>query len=106
MSSTNRPDDGIGSSVSSSWELVVAYAKQETVGPLKGIGSRIGLGMLGTLVAGIGVIELVLALLRGLQNVEQLQGAWSWVPYLITLVVVVFATAVVLKIIDGRRAQA
>lgn len=106
MAPNHGPDEGIGESVTSSWELLVAYTKQETLGPLKGIGRRIGLGMLGALVAGIGVVELIIALLRGLQNVETLDGAWSWVPYLITLVVVLLATAICLKIIDGRRAEA
>jgi pilus assembly protein TadC len=113
MAPSDRPasragthDDGLPESVSSSWELLIAYTKQETVEPLKGIGKRIGLGMLGALVAGIGVIELILALLRGLQGVESFTGSLSWIPYVITFVVVVLATAIVFKIIDGRRATA
>jgi hypothetical protein len=105
-SGEGKKDDGLGESVNSSWELLVAYTKQETVEPLKGIGKRIGLGMLGALVAGIGVIELILALLRVLQDVEAFDGSLTWIPYLITLVVVVLATAIVFKIIDGRRANA
>jgi hypothetical protein len=106
--SAGRPgkaDEGIGESVNGSWELLVAYTKQETVEPLKGVGKRIGFGMLGALVAGIGVIELVLALLRALQGVESFTGSLTWIPYLITLVVVVAATAVVFKVIEGRRAD-
>ena len=109
MAPTPRPrdgHDGLSDSMNSSWELLVAYTKQETVEPLKGIGKRIGLGMLGALVAGIGVIELVLALLRGLQGVESFTGSLTWIPYVITLLVVVLATAVVLRVIDGRRARA
>ena len=101
-----RPDDGLPESVGSSWELLVAYTKQETVEPLKGLGQRIGLGMLGARVAGIGVISLVLALLRALQGVESFSGSLTWIPDVITLVVVVLATAIVFKIIDGRRAPA
>ena len=108
MAPTPPHDDGIGESVSSSWELLVAYTKQETLGPLKGIGKRIGLGMLGALVAGIGVIELILAMLRALQTTTgtTFTGSWSWAPYVITLLVVAAAAAIVLKIIDGRRAEA
>jgi hypothetical protein len=92
-------------SVNSTWVVLVAYVKQETLGPLRGIGKRVGLGMVGALVAGIGAIELVLALLRALQEEtgSTFTGSWSWAPYLITLVVVVLATAICLKIIDGRR---
>lgn len=98
-----EPDESLSGSASTTWELLVAYAKQETVEPLRGLGRRVGMGMLGALVAGIGVIELVLALLRGLQNVESFTGSLSWIPYLITLVVVAAATAAALAIIDGRR---
>ncbi|HEX2849473.1 MAG TPA: phage holin family protein [Acidimicrobiales bacterium] len=67
-------------------DLVVAYAKQETVEPLKQLGRFVGFGVAGSFVLAVGVVLLVLGLLRGLQEVSTFDGTWSFVPYLITLV--------------------
>lgn len=87
---------------------VVAYAKQEIVLPLRGVGRRVGLGVVGALVAGIGAIELVLALLRVLQEEtgSTFTGSLTWIPYVITLVAVALAALLIFKLIDGRRDQA
>ena len=50
------------------WELTVAYAKQETVDPLKGLGRFLGYGVSGSLVFGFGALLLLLSLLRALQT--------------------------------------
>ena len=70
------------------WEMLVAYAKQETVEPLKGLGRYVAFGGLAALVGGIAIILLTLAGLRGLQthNGGHLDGNWNWVPYLAALV--------------------
>lgn len=90
-SSMNRPGsrhDPV-SQVSDVKDLLVAYAKQETVDPLKGLGRFVGFGAAAMLLIGIGAIELTVALLRLLQNEtgSPLTGNWSWVPYLVTLLV-------------------
>jgi hypothetical protein len=66
-----------------------AYVVQETVGPLRGIGRFIGRGLAGALLMGLGLVLLLLALLRGIQNetYPHLTGNWSWAPYAIVLVV-------------------
>lgn len=71
------------------WGLTKSYARQETVDPLKGVGRYLAYGMLGSLSLGIGVILLMLAGLRALQTETgtTFTGNWSWVPYLIVLVV-------------------
>lgn len=71
------------------WELSKAYAKQETIDPLKGLGRFIGFGIGGALFLGIGVILLLLAMLRALQTETSttFTGSWSWAPYLITTAV-------------------
>lgn len=76
-------------------ELLKQYAKQETVGPLKGAGRWIGLGLAGATCIGIGVILLILALLRALQTEtgDAFDGNWSFVPYVITLVVLLIVMA-------------
>ncbi len=70
------------------FELTKAYARQETVDPLRSVGRYLGYGMLGALSLGIGVILLMLAGLRALQTEtgSTFQGNWSWAPYLIVLV--------------------
>lgn len=94
-----------GDTVGELKELVVTYAKQETVDPLKRLGRYVGLGVGGSVALGLGVTFLLLALLRGLQQVEIFQpdgpgdlGIWTWAPYAITVV-----AAVVVMAIAGSR---
>lgn len=70
-------------------ELVVGYAKQETVDPLKTLGRYLGFGLGGATLIGIGCFFLLLSLLRGLQSINALSGRGfiSLVPYGATLVV-------------------
>jgi predicted Co/Zn/Cd cation transporter (cation efflux family) len=69
------------------WDLVRAYAKQETVEPLKGLARWVGFGVAGSLLLGIGGVLLLLASLRALQTEsgDLFDGNWSFVPYLIVL---------------------
>ena len=74
-------------------DLVVTYARQETVDPLKTLGRYMGFGVAGALLIGTGWILGLLALLRGLQELtvfndpaELSGGRWSWAPYLIVAV--------------------
>ena len=73
------------------WGLTKDYARQETVEPLKGVGRYIAFGFSGAVVGSAGVILLLLSLLRTLQTEgitgDTFDGSWSWVPYLITLLV-------------------
>lgn len=74
---TNRPIDDVVS-------LTKAYVKQETLGPLKGAGRWIGFAVAGAFAVGIGIVLVLLAILRLLQN--YMHGSMSWAPYGITLV--------------------
>jgi len=67
-------------------DLVVAYAKQETLGPLRGVGRFVAFGVSGSIALSIGVPLLLLALLRALQTEtgSTFGGNLSWLPYLIT----------------------
>ena len=66
-------------------DLVRAYVIQETVGPLRGFGRRLGLGFAGALTLGLGLFFLSLGLLRLIQtHVHRLaSGSLSWIAYLI-----------------------
>jgi hypothetical protein len=69
------------------WDLVVAYAKQETVEPLKGLGRWISAGAGGSILIATGISLLLLAGLRALQTETgtSFTGNLSWIPYLIVL---------------------
>ena len=85
-------------------DLLVAYAKQETVDPLKGLGRFVGYGAAAMFLIGIGAIELTIALLRLLQTEtgSPLTGNWSWVPYLVTLLVASGVTYLALKAVNRK----
>jgi hypothetical protein len=70
------------------WDLVRGYAKQEAVGPLKGIGRFLAFGAAGSVTLGTGIVLLVIAGLRALQTEtgSAFDGNWSFVPYLAVLV--------------------
>ena len=68
-------------------ELVIAYFKQETLDPLKGLARYVGFGVLGAILIGSGVSFLAIGGLRALQTQTgtTFTGNWSWAPYGITI---------------------
>lgn len=80
-------------------ELVVAYAKQETIEPLKSLGRFVALGVGGSILLAAGLLLLVLSALRALQTEtgDRFTGDWSFAPYLIT-----FAGCVVVTVLSVR----
>ena len=87
-----------GDEVSELLDTVKAYAKQETIGPLKGVGRSIGLGLAGVLCLGVGTIIMLIALIRVLQTeTSAFEGNWSFVPYVIALVVAVLVIVLALS---------
>lgn len=85
--STRRESASVGDVV----EYVKTYAKQETLGPLRNVGKFVGFGVAGAVPLAIGLFLLLLGGLRLLQTETGLDTSrhWSWVPYLIVLVVAV-----------------
>jgi hypothetical protein len=77
---------GIAAGGSEFVELVVAYAKQETLGPLRGLARFVAMGAAATIAWSVGSLLLLVALLRLLQTEtgSTFQGNLSWLPYLIT----------------------
>lgn len=67
--------------------LIVDYAKQETIDPLRGLGRYLGFGLAGALLVGLGVLLLAVGLLRGLQHAEVswMTGNLSFLPYVFTI---------------------
>jgi uncharacterized protein YacL len=70
-------------------ELVVGYAKQETVAPLKSLGRYVQRAALAMILCGIGFVFGLLAILRGLQSIDALDGngITSIVPYVVTILI-------------------
>ena len=68
-------------------DLLIAYFKQETIDPLKGLARYVGFGLLGALLIGTGICFLAVGGLRALQTEtgSTFTGHWSWAPYGITV---------------------
>jgi hypothetical protein len=89
-------------------DLIVAYAKQETIEPLKGLRNYILFGLLGALLLGTGIVFVeigVLRLLEGTSEDPHFTGNWSWAPYAI-VVVASLAAAAIAWFIGGKRKRA
>jgi hypothetical protein len=71
-------------------DLVKEYARQETLGPIKGAGRWLAAGAAGAVLIGTGCVFLVLGSLRMVQNEfgRSFRGSWvSLLPYLFAFVV-------------------
>lgn len=68
--------------------LVLAYVKQETVGPLRGVARFVAFGLVGSVALSGGAVLLLLALLRVLQDETgtTFAGSRSWLPYVVVVV--------------------
>jgi hypothetical protein len=68
-------------------DLLIAYFKQETIDPLKGLARYVGFGLAGALLIGTGICFLAVGGLRALQTEtgSTFRGHWSWAPYGITV---------------------
>ena len=84
-------------------DLIVAYVKQETVGPLKALGQFVAYGTIGSVFLGIALILFLVATLRVLQEETAVfHGNLSWVPYLIVAVLAIMViTLAVWRIVSG-----
>jgi hypothetical protein len=84
---------GPGDHVDELKQLVIGYARQETVDPLKSLGRYLGFGIAGSVLVGVGVSMSLLGILRLLQSLDVFAddgpapGAMSLIPYAVTLLV-------------------
>lgn len=106
MGRSGRLRGGLGGDAKELWDLVLAYARQETVEPLRGLARFVAFGLAGSLVGGFGLVLVLLGTLRLLQTETgtAFDGLWSWVPYVVTLILAgaVAAAAVSAR---GRRRE-
>jgi hypothetical protein len=88
------------------WAMTKDYVRQETIAPLKDLGRYIGFGLGGALLGGFGVFMLLMAALRALQTQtgDAFGGRWTWVPYVIVIVIGgLLITIAVLQINRNRK---
>lgn len=107
MAGPHDPSD-LPSHAQQLWNLVVAYVKQETIEPIKGLGRYVAFGLAGSVLLGLGLIVVFLGLLRLLQTETgtAFDGSWSWVPYAITLVACGIMTFAAFKATGSRKEKA
>jgi hypothetical protein len=104
----DRSEKSIPTQASELFDLVRAYAKQETVEPLKGLGRFVAFGVAGALLLGTGLVLLAVGLLRALQTEfgTPFEDNWSWAPYLIVLTVCALLIGLVASRIGKKRTKA
>ena len=91
------------------FRLAVAYTKQETIDPIKGLGKYLAFGIAGATFIGFGLVLCLLSVLRALQTQtgDHLTGSWVWVPYLGAVgacIVTLVAIVLVFVRAGGKRA--
>ena len=76
-------------------DLVIGYAKQETLDPLKVVARFVAWGVVGAVLISTGVGLITLAVVRSLQGElgSHLQGSLTWVPYTAGLLFAVVVAA-------------
>jgi membrane protease YdiL (CAAX protease family) len=95
------PDKAPRQQVDELKDLVVAYAQQETLDPLKDLGRYIGWALGGAVLLGVGIVFVSVGLLRALQTEGPdwlHKHGWSTVfPYLIVLTLLIIGAALTLR---------
>jgi hypothetical protein len=105
VSDKSSGDEHIGPLLSELRQLIVAYVKQETVGPIRGLGRFVGWGIAGGFLFAVGSVVMLVGVLRLFQTHTgaHFHGNLSWVPYSLTVVVgLLIAIGAVAAIATGR----
>jgi hypothetical protein len=90
------------------WQLVVTYLKQETIEPLKTLGRFLAMGVIGSVLLSVGLVLLLLSALRALQTEfgTPFEDDWSFVPYVITLVLSAAVAGLAVRAIGSHKRRA
>ncbi|MHB1929727.1 MAG: hypothetical protein ACYDEN_04945 [Acidimicrobiales bacterium] len=103
MAATKREDESVREVGTDLARLVLAYARQETLDPLKDLLRFVVWGLAGAVLTCVGGFLLSLAFVRALQTefAGPLGGNLTWVPYcggiVVALAFVAFAVTRILK---------
>jgi len=77
-------------SLTASFDLLIGYVKQELVAPLRGAWRWLGFGLLAAFFVVVASFLFLLGTLRLLQSGSlPFDGGWSWVPYVVVLVLAI-----------------
>ena len=97
---SGRRAGSLPANVAELWGLVVAYAKQETLDPLKALRRFVAYGAAGAVCFSLGAVLLALGALRAIQfeTAPHLSADLSWIPYL-----AVFAAGVAVVVVALSR---
>jgi hypothetical protein len=103
MAESTGDEKSLATHVTELYELVLGYAKQEALDPVKSLGRFIGFGVAGSIACGLGAVIMLIGGLRAIQTEtgSALQGNWSWAPYGITA----FGCAVIIAVAMFLRAR-
>ncbi len=84
----DKKDKSLPGEAQELWQLVVGYAKQETLDPVKNLGRFLAYGLGGALLGSLGAVLLLLGGLRLLQTEtgSAFDGNLTFIPYLLVLV--------------------
>ena len=98
----SRPPGDEPTSIAEVVELVTAYAKQETLGPLRGAGRWVARGAAGAACLGLGLTIVTLGVLRLVQTEwdRSSEGSLSWVAFLVAFVFCVALLALAISRIN------
>ncbi len=85
-------------------DLIKDYARQELLGPLRGVGRWMSMGLVGSVALVVGVILLLLSLLRALQTETggAFDGNLSWIPYVIAVAALAAVVFLLLRQVGKR----
>ena len=77
-------------------DLVIAYAKQETLEPLKGLGKQAALGVGGAVLLGIGGVFCSMGALRAMQSETDFfeRHNLSYLPYFLTVAILLILSVI------------
>lgn len=79
-------------------DIVVGYAKQETLDPIKNLGKTVALGIAGAVALGLGIVFMSLGALRAMQSeTETFDDNLTFVPYAIAMGVLLIGAGVAWK---------
>jgi hypothetical protein len=101
-------DKDISTLINELWDLIVRYAKQETVDPLSDLRRYLVWGLAGAVLLAVGVPLLLFAVLRALQEEfhTHLRGNLSWVPYVAVIALGVGIGAALVRGIMAEKRRA
>ena len=89
-------------------KLVIAYVKQETLEPIKGLKRFVLWGLIGSVLVSLGLVVLFLGVLRLLQDEtgDAFRGHLKPIPYVITVALCGAVAYGAVKAIGGKKEDA